>query len=85
MHASSSPVFRRPLLRASAGALIALGVLLTLLAIFADPLGIGGGKGFGYQQLIALIAGIVFILGGLAIAFQRFLSSSSHDSFEVER
>jgi hypothetical protein len=69
----------------SAGLLIASGVGLSLFAIYADSLGIGGGKGFGYQQLICLIVGIVLILSGLAIAFQRVLTASSRDSFEIER
>lgn len=85
MHASRSPFFGKPLLRMSAGLLIAFGVGLSLFAIYADSLGIGGGKGFGYQQLICLIVGIVLILSGLAIAFQRFLTASSRDSFEIER
>jgi hypothetical protein len=73
------------MIRVSAGLLIAIGVALVLLAGFADTLNIGGGKGFGYQQLIGLIGGIVLILSGLAIAFQRYLNSNGRDSFEVER
>jgi hypothetical protein len=69
----------------SAAVLVVLGIGLSLFAIYADSMGIGGGKGFGYQQLICLIVGIVLILGGLAIAFQRFLTASSRDSFEIER
>lgn len=85
MNASRSPQFGKPILRASAGLLLAVGVVLLLLAIFADPLDIGGGEGFGYQQLIGLIVGIVLVLLGLAIIFQRQLGSSHRDTFEPER
>lgn len=44
---------------------------MTLLAIFADTLDIGTGKGFGYYQMIVLIAGIVLLLGGSAMLLQR--------------
>jgi hypothetical protein len=73
------------MVRVSAGLLIAIGVALVLLALLADTLSIGGGKGFGYQQLICLIGGIVLILSGLAIAFQRYLNDNGRDSFEIER
>ena len=85
MNANRSPHFGKPILRASAGLLIAIGIALATLAIFADGLSIGGGEGFGYQQLIGLIGGIVLILFGLAIAFQKYLNASNRDSFEVER
>lgn len=52
------------------GLLIA-GIVVTLLAIFADTLEIGTGKGFGYYQMIVLIAGIILLLGGSAMLLQR--------------
>ena len=85
MHASRPAILRKPVLRVSAIVMIVLGTALCLLAFFADSLLPGGGRGFGYQQMIALILGIVLILGGLAIAFQRYLMMSPRDSFEIER
>jgi len=85
VNASRSPLFGKPILRFSAGLLIAIGLALAFLAIFADSLDIGGGKGFGYQQLIGLIGGIVLMLWGLAIVFQKYLNASNRDAFEVER
>ncbi len=54
--------------------LLGLGAGLAALALLADPLDIGGGEGFGYQQLIALIIGIVLILGGLRIVAQPLVN-----------
>ena len=34
-----------------------LGILLIALALFADIIGLGTNQGFGYKQIIALIAG----------------------------
>jgi hypothetical protein len=85
VHASRPAILRKPVLRVSAVVMIVAGAALCLLAIFADSLLPGGGRGFGYQQLIALIVGIVLILGGLALAFQRYLLATPHDSFEIER
>jgi hypothetical protein len=39
---------------------IAVGALLMIGAVFADPIGLsGGGDGFGWKQLIAAIVGLV--------------------------
>jgi len=56
-----------PATRATSIILVIVGVALMLLSIFADTIGFGGGKGFGYQQLIVLIVGLVLTLGGIAI------------------
>ena len=45
--------------------LLLVGIGLAALSLLADWLDIGGGEGFGYQQLIVLIIGIVLVLGGL--------------------
>ena len=47
--------------------LLLIGAALVLLSAFADRLDIGGGQGFGYQQLIATIIGITLILGGVRL------------------
>ena len=47
-----------------------IGVLGTLLAVFADPLGIGEGEVFGWLQITGTIIGIVVTLIGVAIAME---------------
>lgn len=85
MNANRSPLQGKPMVRASAGLLIGTGTLLAFLAIFADSLNIGGGEGFGYQQLMGVILGVVLILWGLALIFHRYLNVNPRDSFETER
>jgi uncharacterized protein YjeT (DUF2065 family) len=58
-------------------ALIGAGTGVIVLALVADQWEIGGGDGFGYQQLIALIVGIVLILGGLGIMLQTALGAAA--------
>lgn len=65
-------------------ALIVAGAIITLLAVFADDVEIGTGRGFGYYQMIVLIAGLVLLLGGGAILFQHRFSDHSGDDFEPE-
>lgn len=56
-----------PVAQVAALILIALGAVIMVLAVFADSLGIiGGGRGFGWKQLIAAIAGLVLLLVGVA-------------------
>ena len=48
-------------------AVIALGALVVLGAVLADTLGLsGGGDGFGWKQLIAVIVGLMIALAGAA-------------------
>ncbi len=65
---------RSPIRRVTASVVIAIGVIVSLIAIFADQLGIGGGKGFGYVQLIGLIVGIALVLAGLASVVRTVLA-----------
>lgn len=59
--------------RVVASALIAVGAMLVIGALFADPLGIsGGGEGFGWKQLIAAIAGLVLALLGIGVLLGGF-------------
>jgi len=52
-------------------ALAVLGALLTLGAIFADDIGFsGGGDGFGWKQLIAVIVGLIIALFGVSLWFR---------------
>jgi hypothetical protein len=56
-----------PTAKVGAITLILLGGTIVGLAILADYLNIGGeGVGFGWKQLIALIAGLVMLLVGAA-------------------
>lgn len=48
-------------------AVIAIGIIVVLGAVLADALGLsGGGDGFGWKQLIALILGVMVLLTGAA-------------------
>lgn len=71
-----------PLLRAVALALVTLGMLLLIVAVFADRFGIGRGIGVGWKQLIAAIIGLVFVLGGLASLMQPLLGSGGDEPFD---
>lgn len=67
--------------------LLLAGVGLGALSLLADRLDIGGGEGFGYQQLIVLIVGIVLILGGLRIVAQSVVTrmDDSRETGEYDR
>ncbi len=84
-----NPERPRPAIRMTGIMLISLGVGLVALSLAADLLNIGGGEGFGYQQLIVLIVGIVLILGGFGVVLQPMLGASgSHprrDAFDLEQ
>jgi hypothetical protein len=63
--------------------IIALGALLMVGAVFADPLGLsGGGDGFGWKQLIAAIVGLVILLSGVAWLLRPVLGEGPDDSLE---
>lgn len=57
----------RPVTRALSITSMVLGIALIAFSLAADTLGVGGGQGFGYQQMIVLIVGLVLLLGGSAI------------------
>lgn len=69
-----APTAHSPFRRVAASAVIVIGIVVALVAIFADQLGIGGGKGFGYVQLIGLIVGIALVLAGLATLVRAALA-----------
>lgn len=75
---------QRPASRSLALLLLALGAVIALLAIFADSLGYGTGRGFGYYQMIILIGGLIAGLAGLALLVQGWTSRSPNDTFEPE-
>ena len=39
---------------------LAVGILLALVSIFADPLGLGAEPGFGWKQTLGLLVGLAF-------------------------
>lgn len=53
--------------RVLSAALMLTGLVIAAVAILADTINIGTGKGFGYYQMIVLIAGIVIFLIGIAV------------------
>ncbi len=48
-------------------ALIAFGVVAALVAVLADPLGIGGNEGLGWKQGFLLSVGVSVALGGVGV------------------
>lgn len=64
---------RRPATLTIAIAMLLIGVVVTSVGLFAEPLGIGNNDGFGWRQLIATITGLVVLLIGLA-----WLSQARH-------
>ncbi|HEX3285131.1 MAG TPA: hypothetical protein VHT50_10875 [Mycobacterium sp.] len=48
-------------------ALIAFGALAALVAVLADPLGIGGEEGFGWKQGFLLSVGVNLAIGGVGV------------------
>jgi hypothetical protein len=45
------------------------GAVLLVVSAFADPIGIGGTDEFGWKQVAGTIAGVVLLVGGVALAF----------------
>lgn len=62
---------------------IAVGALVMVVSVFADPLGLsGGGDGFGWKQLIAAIVGLVILLSGVAWFLRPILGEEPDDTLE---
>ena len=83
-----SPRSNRPATRLTAFVLAALGMVLVVLSLVADTLDLGGGRGFGYQQLIALIVGLGLLLAAGALLMQGRggpRAGSPGNGFELER
>lgn len=70
----SSPSKTRSATNVTAVLLLLGGGGLALFALLADRLGVGGGEGFGYQQMIVLIIGIVLMLSGLRLVLGPWLN-----------
>lgn len=71
-------------IRTAAVLLTLIGLIIMLVAVFADQLDIGGGKGFGWKQLIAAIVGLVMILIGIAWFLQPPATPITDDLDDTE-
>jgi hypothetical protein len=45
--------------------MVAVGVLLAIISIFADRIGLGATPGFGWKQTLGLLIGVALIALGL--------------------
>lgn len=77
---SQSPQSRRML----SVALMLTGLAIAAIAILADTINIGTGKGFGYYQMIVLISGIVIFLIGIAVIIGNRSQQSGEDDFRED-
>lgn len=65
--------------------LLAVGAIVMIAAVFADPLGLGGGgEGFGWKQMIMAIFGLVMLLLGLAWLLRPPTSSGYRGTDQFE-
>ncbi len=51
--------------------LIGIGAILVLIALFADPLGLGKSAGFGWKQGLGVLIGVVVILAGFYLRWRK--------------
>lgn len=65
-------------------ALMLTGLAIAAIAILADTINIGTGQGFGYYQMIVLIAGIVIFLIGIAVIIGNRSQQSGEDDFRED-
>jgi len=47
----------------------AAGLVLLALSVFADPIGIGDGDGFGNRQVVGSVVGALALVAGLALMY----------------
>lgn len=57
------------------------GLVIAAIAILADTINIGTGRGFGYYQMIVLIAGIVIFLIGILVIMGNRSSQNEPEDF----
>jgi hypothetical protein len=80
---SQSPLMSPSTTRIASLIVIAVGTILMVGAVFADPIGLsGGGDGFGWKQLIAAIVGLVILLSGVAWFLRPILGEEPDDILE---
>jgi len=56
---------------ALAKTLMIVGILIVLIAAFADPLGLGRSPGFGWRQTLGVVVGALVIGAGLYLRRRR--------------
>jgi hypothetical protein len=75
---SSAPAYRFAAL-----ALVILGIVLVIVSLFADSLGVsGGGEGFGFKQLIAVIVGLMLLVGGIGWLLRPMMNIDQDEPLE---
>ncbi|MCO5217174.1 MAG: hypothetical protein M9953_13565 [Thermomicrobiales bacterium] len=65
-------------------ALMLTGLAIAAVALLADTINIGTGRGFGYYQMIVLIAGIVIFLIGIAVIVGDRSQGGRNDQFQQD-
>ena len=45
-----------------------IGIAVTVVAVLADPIGVGGSDDFGWKQLVGVVVGIAMVAWGFVIA-----------------
>jgi hypothetical protein len=53
---------------------IGIGAILVLIALFADPLGLGKSAGFGWKQWLGVVTGALVILAGFYLLRRKSVS-----------
>lgn len=65
-------------------ALMLTGLAIAAIAILADTINIGTGRGFGYYQMIVLIAGIVIFLIGILVIIGNRPTNQEPEGFTTD-
>jgi hypothetical protein len=69
----------REQLRAGTFVILAFGIVLTLVSVFADPLALGlPGSGFGWKQITGSLVGLVIAGLGLWLMMRLDTSEDNH-------
>jgi hypothetical protein len=50
--------------------LLAVGIIVLIISLGADPIGIGSHVGFGYLQIAGTVAGVIGIVVGLVLTLR---------------
>jgi hypothetical protein len=61
----------RPML---ARVVIGVGLFLLIIALFADPLGLGRSPGFGWRQTLGAVVGVLVVVVGLSVTSAECVS-----------
>jgi hypothetical protein len=51
--------------------LFAMGAVILVLALVANPIGIGDSPGFGWKQILGVLLGAVLTVVGLALGYKK--------------